>query len=161
MDEKQQCFMSVSILADTPIPRVDKMGKPFNVVFTKDVIRVIANKLAMEGRGNEVSWQHTDQIIKGVYLVEQFISEKDRVYSPLFNIPEGSLVQTYWVKDKKLYEQLSNDPKFQGFSIEIEARIEEAFNFSFSIEDEIKNILLSDLSDDEKYDRIAPLLKKY
>ena len=164
MDEKRQCFMSVSILADTPIPRIDKDGNPFNVVFTKDVIRVIANKLSMEGRGNEVSWQHTDQIINGVYLVEQFISEKGRVYSPLFDIPEGSLVQTYWVKDKNMYEKLSNDPEFQGFSIEIEARIEEAFNTNFTIEDttdKVKEILFSDLSDDEKYDKINDLLKNH
>ena len=163
MDDKRQCFMSVSILADTPIPRVDKDGNQFNVVFTKDVIRIIANKLAMENRLNEVSWQHTDQIIDGVYLVEQFISEKDRVYSPKFNVPEGSLIQTYWVKDKKMYERLANDPSFEGFSIEIEARIEETFSSNFTEEDRvniIKDILFSDESDDDKIDKIEAILKK-
>jgi hypothetical protein len=163
-DEKRQCFMSVSILADTPIPRMTKDGKPFNVVFTKEVIRVIANKLVMENRMNEVSWQHSNQMIEGVYLVEQFISEKDRVYSPKFNVPEGSLIQTYWVKDKNMYEKLSNDSSFQGFSIEIEATIEEAFGMDFSeevITDSIKDILFSDLSDDEKYDKINDILKNH
>jgi len=164
-DESKQCFMSVSILADTPIVRKGKDGELFNVVFTKEVIRVIANKLAMEGKGNEISWQHTSEIIKDVYLVEQFISEKDRVYSPKFNVPEGSLIQTYWVKDKKLYDTLANDKSFQGFSIELEARIQEAFSSSFTTDneevkyDKINDILFSDKSDDEKYDEIKNILE--
>ena len=34
-DDNRQCFMSVSILADTPIPRIDReTGEKYNVVFT-------------------------------------------------------------------------------------------------------------------------------
>ncbi|MCP4761463.1 MAG: hypothetical protein GY870_06750 [archaeon] len=165
MDDNRQCFMSVSILADTPIPRIDReTGEKYNVVFTKETIRVIANKLALEGNQNEVSWQHTDQIIDGVYLVEQFISEKDRVYSPKFNVPDGSLIQTYWVKDKKLYDKLANDKSFEGFSIEIEAKIKEAFSKEENQEwvvEEIERLLFdNDINDDEKYEKIKILLNK-
>ena len=164
-DDNRQCFMSVSILADTPIPRIDReTGEKYNVVFTKETIRVIANKLALEGNQNEVSWQHTDQIIDGVYLVEQFISEKDRVYSPKFNVPDGSLIQTYWVKDRKLYDKLANDKSFEGFSIEIEARIKEAFssiNDEEWVVEEIEKLLFNnDIDDDEKYEKIKILLNK-
>tara|TARA_R110000803_G_scaffold150192_1_gene215597 strand:+ start:745 stop:1389 length:645 start_codon:yes stop_codon:yes gene_type:complete len=163
-DKNNQCFMSVSILANTPIPRINEDGEPFNVVFTKDVIRVIANKLSIEGKMNEVSWQHTNQILDGVYLVEQFISEKGRVYSPLFDVPEGSLIQTYFVKDKKVYDQLINDENFKGFSIEIEAGIQEAFTKSIPdderVYEAVEKILFDcDLTDDEKYSQIEDILK--
>jgi len=164
-----QCFMSVSILADTPIPRKSSNGEKFNVVFTKEMVRVIMNKLAMNGKLNEVSWQHSVQMIEGVYLVEQFISEKDRVYSPKFNVPEGSLIQTYWVKDKKMYDKLSADKSFQGFSIEIEASIQEVFTTSFSSMYELNkdasdiDVILNDetLLDDVKFEKIKQILTKY
>ena len=164
-DDNNQSFMSVSILADTPIPRIDENGEPFNVVFTKDTVRKIANKLSMEGRGNEVSWQHTDQIIDGVYLVEQFIFEKNRVYSPVFkDIPEGSLIQTYWVKDKDLFNKLANDVNFGGFSIEIEAKIREMAFTQVKEEnllEDIYSILNNEtLLKDQKYDRIKEIVVK-
>jgi hypothetical protein len=162
-----QCFMSVSILADTPIRRTIKGEDDFNVVFSKDSVRRIANKLAMDGRGNEVSWQHTNSIISNVYLVEQFIIEEGRVTSPIFkDVPEGSLIQTYWVKDTAMYDKLANDPDFGGFSIEIEAKIKEImFSKTSPVTDEsivgdIHSILNEEsLSDDEKYTKIDDIVK--
>jgi len=161
----EQKFMSVSILADTPIPRFAKDGTEYTVTFTKDVVSKIVNKLFMQGKANEVSYQHNpNEIIDGVYMVESFILNKGRVESPMLQgVPEGSWVTTYWVKDKKKYEMLANDPKFGGYSIEIAAKIEEAFSQSFTELERVELIkvtLFSDeLSDDEKYDKIKNLVK--
>lgn len=84
----------------------------------------------MEGNLNEITFQHDDtQPIEGVYLVEHFFVEKDRVECPAFsNVPEGSWITTYWVKDKAQYNELLNNEEFNGFSIEIAARFEEEFS---------------------------------
>lgn len=170
-DESEQLFMSVSCLADTIIPRKSKSGKKYGVVFSSDVIRIAVNKMIMEGRMNEINWQHQNgNIIPGVYLVEHFTQNKKRVYTDLFgDIPEGSWVTTYFVKDKELYESLKNDPDFGGFSIEINAYLEETYSEQFEkMDDEIDALyskieeILSDskLSYEEKYDKLEILGKQ-
>lgn len=170
-DESEQIFMSVSCLADTVIPRKTKSGKKYGVQFTKDVIRVAVNKMIMEGKMNEVNWQHENgNIITGVYLVEHFTQNKKRVYTDLFgDIPEGSWVTSYFVKDKELFESLKADNDFGGFSIEINAFLEESFAEQFEkIDDEIEDLyskiesILSDssLSGEQKYDKLEQLSKQ-
>ena len=151
---KSQCFMSVSILADTPIPRIDKDGELFYVNFPKEEVRKLNNKFFMNSDIHEINYNHDSNIkLSGVYLVESFIVENGRVESPVFsNVPDGSLIQTYFVKDKKMYEQLLNDENFNGFSIEVECGIIEQFKSS-TPEEKIKEIAFSkELSEDEILD---------
>jgi hypothetical protein len=164
-DKSQQKFMSVSILADTPIPRLNKQtGEEYTVTFTKDTIINALNKWMKMGKQNEISWQHSNEIITGVYMVESFIVNKGRVESPAFaSIPDGSLIQTYWVEDKDQYEALLNDPLFGGFSIEISAKVEEAFAMDFDAihkEEKIRTIIFDNyLSDDEKFTSIQEIIQ--
>ena len=78
VDDTQQKFISVSLVADTVIPRIDEEGKEYGVVFTKDSIVDIVNQFVMnkDVDVNEVSYQHTDELIEGVFLVEHFITKK-------------------------------------------------------------------------------------
>jgi hypothetical protein len=165
-DDTSQSFMGVSILADTPIPRLTDKGELYYVVFDKDTIRTILNKLVIEDKDNEVSLYHdASKQLDGVYMVERFQVEKGRVETPKFpNIPDGSLITTYYVKDKEKYHQLLNDEKFRGFSIEIKSKVELMFESSFQkmqeeiILNNIKTILASDLSDNDKEIKIKNLI---
>lgn len=167
-DEKEQVFTSISILADTPIKRVTEDGQVFYVVFSKDVIRKIRNKLVKDGRSNDVSLYHDkSKIVDGVYMVENFILNKGRVESPLFEgAPDGSLVTSYWVEDKKRYEELLADENFRGFSIEINAKISQIFSSSFESlyikemnKQRIQEILFSDkLTKEQKKENLAKVL---
>lgn len=168
-DTKEQVFTSVSILADTPILRATDKGEEFYVVFTKDVIRKIRNKMVKENKTNEVSLYHEDdKIQEGIYMVENFIINKGRVESPLFNVPDGSLVTSYWVEDPAKYEALLADENFNGFSIEINAKISQMFSNTFDAlyseemkEQEIKRIAFSEgISDQEKEALIKKVLNK-
>jgi hypothetical protein len=157
---KSQCFMSVSILADTPIPRVDDKGELFYVNFPKEEVRKLNNKFFMNSNIHEINYNHDSNIkLSGVYLVESFIMERGRIESPIFkDVPDGSLIQTYFVKDKKMYDRLLNDENFNGFSIEIECGIIEQFK-TISPENLIKDIAFnSELSEDEKIKKIKYIL---
>lgn len=165
-DKSEQKFMSVSMIADTVIPRRNEFtGEIYGLVFSKDVIKMIVNKLVMKGNMNEVSFQHTDEIIDDVYLVEHFFVEEGRVESPIFpDAPEGSWITTYWVKDKDTYERLLNDESFNGFSIELNAEIDRVFSNSFNSIEEyqlkvVKDILQSSDSDDIKEVKLKKFLK--
>lgn len=169
-DATQQKFMGVSILADTPIPRIHKeTGEKYTVTFTKDAIINGVNKMMMKGTQNDVSWQHKNEVVNGVFLVENFITQKGRIECPAFNVPDGSLIQTYYVADKNQYEQLMNDPTFGGFSVEIVGRLEEAFSSSFdefySDEKRVSDIedILNDnsLSDELKFEMIKKITYNY
>jgi hypothetical protein len=168
-DEAEQIFTSVSILADTPILREGPNGEPFYVVFTKDVIRKIRNKLVKEGKSNEVSLYHDDnKVQEGIYMVENFIINEGRIESPLFDVPEGSLVTSYWVENKEQYEKLLADENVKGFSIELNAHISQVFSKSFdSIYSEEKKVqeiktiaFRSDIKDEEKESLIKEVLNK-
>lgn len=165
----EQVFTSVSILADTPILRSTDKGEEFYVVFTKDVIRKIRNKMVKDNKSNEVSLYHDDNKIQdGIYMVESFIINKGRVESPLFDVPEGSLVTSYWVEDRAKYDALLADKNFNGFSIEINAKISQMFSNSFDAlysEDlkvqQIRDIAFSKhLTDEQKEEKIKNLLNK-
>jgi hypothetical protein len=96
-------------------------------------------------------------------LVEHFIIDKGRVESPLFkDAPQGSWITTYWVKDKEQYEALKANPQFKGFSIEINAKIQEAFSAIVNEEkilNDIKDIAFNEmLSDSEKEAEIKKVL---
>ena len=157
---KSQCFMSVSILADTPIKRIDERGNLFYVNFPKEEVRKLNNKFFMNGDIHAVNYNHDSNAkLSGVYLVESFIKENGRIESPVFkDIPDGSLIQTYFVKDKKMYDKLLNDENFNGFSIEIECGIVEQFK-TILPENLIKDIAFnSELSEDEKIKKIKYIL---
>lgn len=140
--EKEQIFTSISILADTPIARMSEDGREFDVVFSKDVIRKIRNKLIKDGKANELTLNHDDsQVVEGVYLVETYILNHDRLKSELFkDAPEGSLVTSYWVEDKATYDKLAADDRFGGFSIELSAMLQHMF----SDVDEDTRLVMSD-----------------
>jgi len=164
-NKSEQKFMSVSMIADTPIPRRHPVtGEVFGIVFSKDTIKKIVNKLVMQNKINEVSFQHTDEIIEDVFLVEHFFVEKGRVESPVYkDVPEGSWITTYWVKDTDTYNRLLEDETFNGFSIEINAEIEQVFSNCFTDIEEyqiktIQEIVESEDSDESKEAKIKNLL---
>ena len=161
--DSQQKFMSVSMVADRPIARLDVFsGEVYGIVFTKESIRDIVNKFVVDGNINEVSFQHTEQLIDGVYLVEHFITKEGVVEAPAFkDLPYGSWVTTYYVPDTQLYNKLKADETFNGFSIEISATLDEMFSTieEDKLYDEIETILESDnLSDEQKEIKIKDIL---
>lgn len=125
-DEKQM-FMGVSILADVPIVQKRKDGTLIETVFYKDDIKQIVTNYIIDGKQHKFNYNHNkSKEIKGIYMVENFFLDKDRISSPLFdNVTDGSYITTYYVPDKMQYLELKNDPNFNGFSIEIDAVLEE------------------------------------
>lgn len=171
-DDSDQKFISVSMKADTPIERKTKSGEKYYVVFTKEDINMIVNKFSKEMKFHEMDWQHdADEMVGGIYMTGHFKTRKGVVECPAFDVPDGSWVTEYWVEDKDRYESLANDPDFNGFSIEINAHLEEMVFSQFEqefqrVEDKItqtynkiKQVLNDErISDTGKYNRIKNLL---
>ena len=162
-NSKEQIITSVSILADTPIERKDKNGDRYYVMFDKKSIQNIRNKRIKSGTQNNFTLYHdSTKKVEGIYLVESFIHRKDRAESKLFEVPEGSLIDTYWVEDRTQYDKLVNDDKFKGFSIEINAGQRERYDNLDDIDTviQMQEILSSNFSKTKKKELIKKLLKK-
>lgn len=125
-DEDKQIISGIALLADTPIYRRNDHGE-FYVVFEKDTIRQLVEKYAKQGLLNVVNLQHkANTFVSGVYMIESYLIDKQRGICPVEfqDVKDGSWYVSYYVEDKKLWDEIKNGDIFNGFSVEITAGLE-------------------------------------
>lgn len=118
-NEEQHLITGVVMLADVPIYRRDG-DYEYYLVFSKDTIKEMAEKMLKIGTQNNIDLQHNGKMIDGVNLVELFIKDSSKGITPNFiseDIPDGSLMATFHVVDEELWQILHTD-EINGFSIE-------------------------------------------
>lgn len=102
-DEEKHIITGVLMLADTPIfRRSDSLGE-YYVVFQPEVIRLMAEKMLLDGRTTAVSVNHSEKVDDCV-LEELYIKDEKRGISPVEfkDVPNGSLFATYKVNNPDL-----------------------------------------------------------
>ena len=118
VDPKRRIVTGAMMLPDTPIYRND--GKEeFMVMFDKSTIEKVAQKFFKKGNSNNVNTDH-NEVVKGVYLYESFITDKSRGIQPpkgYPKVPEGSWFGSYKVENPDVWDKVL-DGSFKGFSIE-------------------------------------------
>lgn len=118
-DKEQQIISGVSILADTPIYRVDDYGNPYYIVFTKDIIRELVERYSKNNQQNLISFQHNGEIIEGFTLIESYFVDKERGICPKeFDVPDGSWITSYKCSDD-VWNIIKNSNDLNGFSVEV------------------------------------------
>lgn len=115
VNEEQKMLTAPLMLADTPLFRREGDYK-FYVRYTKETLKVMAEKMLADGTQNTIDIMHADHILpkNSVNLVELYI--KDATKPSPFDVPEGSLICTYHVNDDKVWEMCKNGT-FKGFSL--------------------------------------------
>lgn len=118
-DDLQE-IMGVMIQADVQIYRRDEEGEYF-VRFPKDTVRKVRQQVMEEGYNNFASKYHSDADDIEVVMTDSFIidSRKGIGVPDKFkdqNINEGSWMASFYIKDRKEYEEI-RDGKY-GMSIE-------------------------------------------
>lgn len=119
-NEEEHILAGVVMTADSPIYRVDELGREYYIRFTKDTIKYMAEKMLKDGTFNTIDIQHDGQILeKGkVTLVELFIKDSSKGINPNYlEVPDGSLLANYKIHDEKLW-QAAKEGKINGFSLE-------------------------------------------
>lgn len=131
-DNSQHIITGVVCLADTPIYRYNEKFGKYYVVFTKETIRRMVEKFAKDDLFKSVNLQHNDDMfVEGVYMVESYITNKDRGINPIefSDIPEGSWIASYKVENEALWNEIINGDTLNGFSLQGMFRLdEEKFN---------------------------------
>lgn len=126
-EEKHLCT-GVFMLADTKIYRRDENGE-YYVVFSKEILRQIAQNFLRNGYNTNVDLQHDFNYIDGVYLQELFVKDVERGIDPkaFANVPDGSLFCTYHIENEEVWQKVK-DGTFTGYSLEGIFNVEQAFS---------------------------------
>lgn len=117
-NEEEQIISGVVMLADTPIYRKSPKLGEYYIVFSRETLKAIAEKLFQEGKQNNVSLEHEDKLVEGVTMLELFIKDESKGINPTYleNVPDGSLIASYKVNNPELWREIK-EGTFRGFSI--------------------------------------------
>lgn len=119
-NEEQHILNSVVMVADSKIYRRDESGYEYYIVYSKETIRLMAEKLMRDNTFNNIDIQHNEQLLpKGmVSLIELYIKDSEKGLSPVGfeNVPDGSLMCSYKVHNDELWEMCKNGT-LNGFSL--------------------------------------------
>lgn len=158
IDDEKRIVTAPVMLAETEILRYNEnIGKYF-VKFSKDTIEKMMKKYFKENRIHTVNLNHNPETKQdGIYMIESYLVG-DRNKSELFkDIPEGSWIATFSIENDEVWGKIK-DGTYQGFSLEgyfIEKYEDEMIN---KLEEKIKDVLNSDLTDTDKETKIKKLL---
>lgn len=148
-NEEKQMISGVLMLADTPIYRCDGDFK-YYIKYSKETLAEMAEKLLFTCQHNNIDVMHDGKLIGGVNLVELYIKDSSKGIVPTFlsDVPDGSLIVTYHVPDKDLFNAIK-ESGLKGFSLagrfsykEPEVYKKEKNNFKMKFSKLIKEILV-------------------
>ena len=120
VNEDEHILAGVVMVADKPIYRIAPDGTEFYIVFSKDVIKRMAEKILSDNTFNNIDIQHDGNIIPHdkVKLVELFIADEAKGIKPNYlDVPDGSLLANYKIYDEQLW-QMAKSGELNGFSLE-------------------------------------------
>ena len=98
VNEDEHILAGVVMVADKPIYRIAPDGTEYYIVFSKDVIKRMAEKMLDDNTFNNIDIQHDGNIIPRdkVKLVELFIADEAKGIKPNYlDVPDGSLLANY------------------------------------------------------------------
>lgn len=110
----------VIMLADTPIYRRDANGFEYYIQFSKETLKLAAEKMIRDAVGSSVNVEHKEgSHVDGVHLAELFVIDREKGIDPVFfkDVPDGSLIGFYKVRNDKVWEMIENG-EVLSFSLE-------------------------------------------
>lgn len=142
-DEMEHIVSGIIMLADTPIYRRTADNYEYYIKFSKDTLKLMAEKMIFDGVGSSVNIQHEDNsFVDGVNLLELFMIDRTKGINPTYfeNVPDGSLVGSYKIHNDEVWEMIMKG-EVLSFSLEgFFSMVEEKFeNIQYNKENKILN----------------------
>lgn len=119
-DEMEHIVSGIIMLADTPIYRRTADNFEYYIKFSKDTLKLMAEKMIFDGIGSSVNIQHeNDSFVEGVNLLELFIIDRAKGINPHYfeSVPDGSLVGSYKIHNEKVWDMIMKG-EVLSFSLE-------------------------------------------
>lgn len=118
-NEDKMVVVGAALVPDKPIYRVSPSGEEYNIVFSKDTVRIASQIYMRDARGRNVTIEHAYPT-GGVYLTESWIVEdKEKDKSNFYNldVPVGTWMISMKVDNKDVWSDVKKG-RLLGFSIE-------------------------------------------
>lgn len=118
-DDKKMELLGPAMIPDMEIYRKDPdTGAEYNVYFSKETIRQIAQVFFKKQFNNNVNLAHTD-IPAHSYIFQSYIVDEEKgINSPKgMKVPDGSWIVGMKVTDKEVWNDVKSG-KVKGFSVE-------------------------------------------
>lgn len=145
-NEEKRLVTGVVMRCDYPIYRIGVSGYEYYIIFNKETIIKMTEKMLKDNTFNNINLEHNDKrFVEGVNLRELFIKDTDKGINPkgFEDINNGSLFATYHVTNDEIWDEIKNGT-FNGFSLEglftvNEQKPQDIYNINNY--DELENIL--------------------
>jgi hypothetical protein len=120
VDTEQKMLIGPILVPEKRILRIDGEGNPYEVFFTKETVKRLAENYLMKKYTDSATLEHGDKKIKGVHLVQSWIkdSKLDKSNNYGLALPEGSWVGMFKITDDKLWNDYIKEGRVKGLSIE-------------------------------------------
>ena len=146
-DEEKREITGVVCLADTPILRKNDEFGIHCILFDRDTIKKMMLRYFKNGLNNRVNIEHKGEMIEGLTMIESYIKDSNRNVSPIEfqDVTDGSWIATFKVENDEVWNQIKEDHKLRGFSLQglfsygEEVKLSEEDTYESWLEDIIKN----------------------
>jgi hypothetical protein len=120
--EEKRIVLGPAMVPDQKIFRKDAMGNPYYVFFTKETIRMIAEKYMKNQYTRNNDLMHDGKAVRDVYVIESWIKEdeNDKSIKYGYDVPVGSWMIAMKIaktpKGDEVWNQVK-EGKLNGFSV--------------------------------------------
>lgn len=121
-DEKME-LLGVAMIPDKLIDRIDENGNVYQVWFSKDTIREIAQHFFKSGYQHQINLQHTDTMVDAVVFQSYIVDYDKGIYPPkgIGEVNDGTWIVGMKIENNGngniVWNAVKNEV-FNGFSIE-------------------------------------------
>lgn len=117
-DEEQKMVFGLVMAADMPIYRRTDDGFEYYITYSKETIKLMAEKYFKEDRQNNVDTDHNFKLEEGITLVQMFIKDTEAGINPagFEDYKDGSLFAQFHVENDDVWAAIK-DGTYKGFSL--------------------------------------------
>jgi hypothetical protein len=155
-DNEKRILTGPAMRPDINIARKDDLGNLYYGFFSKDTVRKCAELFFKSGSNlNRTNLEHEFEI-DGVYVFESWIVENPEMDKSkelgFSNVKEGDWFVSMKIDNEGVWNNYLKTGLIRGFSVEVRASEVEILS-------KLKDIMLSDINDDDKIEALLGLLK--
>lgn len=120
VEGEQQMLYGAFLIPDIEIPRIDENGKEYFVRFSKEQVRLIAEKWALMNINTRLNEMHNNEIPLDGGVVQHFIIDNKNGISGSFGMDFADGVWAGFIKvlDKAKFDAFMKTGIYTGFSVE-------------------------------------------
>jgi hypothetical protein len=122
LEEEKRIIYTPIMIPGKLIPRINEFGEKYYVQFTPESVERMAYKYLKEKRTDKVNYEHTNQKLEDVYMVESWIvgSEEDKAYKFFSKdqVPKGTWMAAFKVDNDEVWNKYVKANKVKGASLQ-------------------------------------------